>query len=233
MWPWAKHWTSTNSEHIVLQSICPVIKVVFSLNKVPETQTKEKLQNLSYINNLISHSTHESLKKKGKKRIVHELKKQNQAAYIYACEHGCTVEREKTSTRKGRGRKGGEAEKKKREGARLAQWVLLVSQWQCQGSWQGPDARHQLQRLVNRLLSRRHICTAMVAHTRTHTDTHRHVGTCIYYGRHTDRHWLIVSPKSCKRDSEPLCALCPVKAPVKRKCTSHTGTPNSTKSQLK
>lgn len=70
----------------------------------------------------------------------------------------------------------GEAEKEKREGARLAQWVLLVSQWQCQGSWQGPDARHQLQRLVNRLLSRRHICTAMVAHTRTHKHTQIHTG---------------------------------------------------------
>lgn len=129
------------------------------------------------------------------------------------------------------GREGGEgAERKKQEGARLAQWVLLVSQWQCQGSWQGPDARHQLQRLVNRLLSHRHICTAMVAHTHRHTQAcgHMHI-----LWSHTDRHWLIVSPKSCKRDSEPLCVLCPVKAPVKRKSTPHTRSPNSTKSQLK
>lgn len=114
-----------------------------------------------------------------------------------------------TSAEKWRRGEGGWRESSERESAGLAQWVLLVSQWQCQGSWQGPDARHQLQRLLNRLLSRRHICTAILTHTHTHnTCTHRHVGTCIYYSRHIDWHWLIVSLKSCKGDSERLCALC-------------------------
>lgn len=84
-----------------------------------------------------------------------------------------------------------------------AQWAPLISQWQCQGSWQGPDARHQLQCLVNRLLSRWRICAAMVART------HRHMGTCIECGGHADRHWLIVSPRILQRGQwAPLCLPC-------------------------
>lgn len=105
------------------------------------------------------HNMQEKIRKGKTKNLLHLC----MLAYVYS------GKRKKTSVRK---RRGEGAERKKREGACLAQWALLVSQWQCQGSWQGPDARHQLQRLVNRLLSRRHICTAMVAHTHTHWHTH-------------------------------------------------------------
>lgn len=92
--------------------------------------------------------------------------------YIYICEHWVYSGERKNKHREDKAlARGGRWRNRSRRVLAMAQWVLLISQWQCQGSWQGPDARHQLQRLVNRLLSRRHICTAMVAHTHTRTHT--------------------------------------------------------------
>lgn len=106
----------------------------------------------------------------------------------------------------------------------MAQWVLLISQWQCQGSWQGPDARHQLQRLVNRLLSRRHICTAMVAHT--HTGIWAHAYTMA--GTQTDTDLL--SLQNLVKVTVNLFVCCILTYPdhVKKKHARRTGTPNTT-----
>lgn len=71
---------------------------------------------------MVSHPSQKRNKKK-KKNIVRGLAKAKASSYyIYVCEHGCTVEREKNKRREEKGEeRGEEAEKKKREGARLAQ----------------------------------------------------------------------------------------------------------------